>query len=191
MNREQRKEISAISYKIIRNHLGLFNLIRFIISSIIETRRMSGIDLNDIRQKGLVNEIFIKSQIKFAAMYSAMSKTVGKERALEIFNNGGIVIGVGKLPSASDRAGANDAEVDKILMTIFGHDANEAQSLSETFINKKVGTGIYFPRAMDNMAEVISPCIKRDFYAENGKGSVLHRKIGDKDLFMVMDIDIN
>jgi hypothetical protein len=84
MSKDQRKEISAISFKIIRNHLGLFNLIRFTISTIIETRRMSGIDLKNIRQKGLVNEIFIKSQIRFAAMYSAMSKTVGKERALEM-----------------------------------------------------------------------------------------------------------
>ena len=86
MTGEQRKEISAISYKIIRNLLGLFKLIRFIISTKIETRRMSGMDLKFIRQKALVNEIFIKSQIRFAAMYSAMSKTVGKKRALEIFN---------------------------------------------------------------------------------------------------------
>jgi hypothetical protein len=86
MHREQRKEISAISYQIIRNHLGLFNLIRFTISTKTETRRMSRIDLTNIRQKGLVNEIFIKSQIRFAAMYSAMSKTVGKQRALEILN---------------------------------------------------------------------------------------------------------
>jgi hypothetical protein len=84
MNREQRKEISAISYKIIRKYLGVLKLIRFTISTIIETRRMSGMDLKNIRQKGLVNEIFIKSQIRFAAMYSAMSKTVGKERTLEI-----------------------------------------------------------------------------------------------------------
>ena len=86
MPREQRKEISAMSYKIIKNHLGLFNQIRFIISTKIETRRMSGIDLKNIRQKGLANEIFIKSQIRSAAIYSAMSKTVGKERALEILN---------------------------------------------------------------------------------------------------------
>ena len=86
MPREQRKEISAISSKIIRNQLGLFNLVRFSISTILETRKMSGIDLKNIRQKGLVNEIFIKSQIRFAAVYSAMSKTVGREKALEILN---------------------------------------------------------------------------------------------------------
>ena len=84
--KEQRKEISAISYKIIRKHLGIFNLIRIIVSTIIETRKMSGIDLKNIRHKGLTNEIFIKSQVKFAAMYSAMSKTIGKERTLEILN---------------------------------------------------------------------------------------------------------
>jgi hypothetical protein len=86
MPREQRKELSAISYKIIRNQLGLFNLVQFTISTILETRRMSGIDLENIRQKGLANGIFIKSQIRFAATYSAMSKTVGREKALEIFN---------------------------------------------------------------------------------------------------------
>ena len=47
---------------------------------------MSGMDLTNIRQKGLVNEKFIRSQIRFAAMYSAMSKTAGKEKALEILN---------------------------------------------------------------------------------------------------------
>ena len=86
MPRELRKKIGAISYKIIRNQLGLINLLRFTILSRLETRRMSGIDLKNIRQKRLVNETFIKSQIKFAAMYSAMSRTVGKENALEIFS---------------------------------------------------------------------------------------------------------
>ncbi len=83
---ETRKHISAVSFKVVRNHLGLFNLIRFIISTALENRRMSGIDLQSIRQKGLVNDKFIKSQIKFAAVYSAMSKIVGKEKALEILN---------------------------------------------------------------------------------------------------------
>jgi len=110
------------------------------------------------------------------------------EKALEFFNKGGIVIGVGKLPVASDRKGTNDVEVDKILRTIFGHTAIEAENITEPFINKKEGIGIYFPTADKNITEVISPWIQRDFFAENGKGTVLHRKINDKDLFMVMDV---
>jgi hypothetical protein len=110
------------------------------------------------------------------------------EKALEIFNQGGTVVGVGKLPVASDRKGANDAEVDQILKTIFGYTAGEAGSIKEPHINQKEGIGIYFPAAHERMADVISPFIIRDFYAENGKGSVLHRKIDDKDLYMVMDL---
>jgi hypothetical protein len=45
---------------------------------------MSKIDLKMIRQQGLVNEAFIRSQIQFAAMYSAISKIVGMGSALEI-----------------------------------------------------------------------------------------------------------
>jgi hypothetical protein len=110
------------------------------------------------------------------------------EKALEMFEKGGTVVGAGKLPLASDRIGSNDPEVDRIIKTIFGYSASEAANLTEPHINQKEGVGIYFPTASDNMAEVISPYIERDFYAENGKGSVLHRKIGDKDLFMVMDL---
>ena len=110
------------------------------------------------------------------------------EKALEIFNKGGTVVGVGKLPVASDRTGANDAEVDRILKSIFGVTADEAEGITEAQINKKEGVGIYFPMADTSMAEVISPYIKRDFYTETGKGTVLHRKIGDQDLFMVMDV---
>jgi len=85
VEKEHRKEIDAIGDKIIRNHLGLYKTIQFMISTIFETRRMSRIDLTSVRKKGLTNENFIKSQVEFAAMYSALSKTAGKERALELF----------------------------------------------------------------------------------------------------------
>jgi len=110
------------------------------------------------------------------------------EKALEIFHEGGTVVGVGKLPAASDRTGANDVQVDSILKTIFGCTAREAESISEPQIHRNEGVGMYFPAAFEGMAEVISSYIKRDFYAENGKGSVLHRRIHDKDLYMVMDL---
>jgi len=110
------------------------------------------------------------------------------EKALEIFNRGGAVIGVGKLPVASDRKGANDAAVDQILKAIFGYTAHEAESIKKPQVNQRTGVGFYFPTADSSMAELISPYIKRDFHAETGKGSVLHRKIDDKDLFMVMDL---
>ena len=110
------------------------------------------------------------------------------EKALMLFENGGVVIGVGKLPMASDRVGAADPRMDEILETIFGYTAAEARNLSKPIVHKGKGTGIYYPSVDQNMTAFISPHIKRDFIPESEKGTVLHRKIGAHDVFQVMDI---
>ena len=93
--------------------------------------------------------------------------------------------------SASDRAGANDPEVDRILKEIFSCTAQEAQQRTSPTVNKASGVGIYYPSADENLARVISDHIERDFYSEGGSGSVMHRKIGDHHLYMVMDVPEN
>lgn len=85
MPEEESKKRNALSLKVLKKHLGLFNLMRFMISAAAERRRMSKQDLSSIRDQGLTDETFIKSQVRFAAMFSAMSKIVGSEKTLEIF----------------------------------------------------------------------------------------------------------
>lgn len=113
------------------------------------------------------------------------------QKALKFFENGGVVIGIGKLPVASDREGANDPETDRILKRIFNCTAREAALADSPTINKKEGVGLYFPSADGRIVEIISNYIERDFIPEGGKGTVMHREIGDKDFFMVMDVDKN
>lgn len=113
------------------------------------------------------------------------------QKALEHFNNGGVVIGIGRLPVASDKAGANDPVVDKILKEIFACTAKEASLLTSSTINRKSGVGIYYPSADEKLADVISKQIERDFYPEGGIGSVMHRRIGNHNLYMVMDVEEN
>ena len=149
------------------------------------------IDFQSLNRTKVGDKKFTVSDENYQALVIADMSAIhfsSLEKALEIFKNGGTVIGVGKLPLASDRKGANDAAIDKILKTIFGLMANEAENIEEPYVNKNEGVGIYFPTAVENMAEIISPYLKRDFYTENSKGTVLHRKIEDKDLFMVMDV---
>ena len=110
------------------------------------------------------------------------------EKALELFQNGGVVIGVGKLPTSSDRVGASDSKVEEILKMIFGHDAAEACNISEPTVHKGAGVGIYYPEADAGIAAFISPYLKRDFIPESEKGSVLHRKVGSNDVYLVMDV---
>jgi len=123
------------------------------------------------------------------------------QKALEHFNNGGVVVGIGQLPVASDRKGANDAEVDRILKRIFACTAEEASQLTSPTINKNQGVGIYYPSADGQLVEDISANIKRDFYVVQGNGSqkaevksngsVMHRRIGRHHLYMVMDLPGN
>lgn len=47
---------------------------------------MSTVDLSGVREKGLTDEKFIKAQVEFAALFSAMSKVVGGERALDVLH---------------------------------------------------------------------------------------------------------
>ncbi len=149
------------------------------------------IDFQSLNRAEISNNRFSVSDENYQVLVLADMSAIhfsSLQKALEIFSKGGTVIGVGKLPLASDRAGAKDREIDNILQTIFGHSALEATNLTQPYLHEKEGVGIYFPAAGENMAEVISPYIHRDFYPKNGKGSVLHRKIGDKDLYMVMDV---
>jgi hypothetical protein len=82
---EEKKKLNALSLKVLKKHLGLFNLLRFMVLAAAERRRMSKRDLLRIREQGLTDETFIKSQVRFAALFSALSKIVGSEKALEIF----------------------------------------------------------------------------------------------------------
>jgi hypothetical protein len=120
-----------------------------------------------------------------AIRYSTLQKT------LEHFNKGGVVVGVERLPVASDRAGANDPELDGILKKIFGFTASEAAQLDSPTIHNNRGTGIYFPSADERLADLISEHIDRDFTPEGGKGTVMHRKIGNNNLYLVMDMPDN
>ena len=113
------------------------------------------------------------------------------QKALEHFRNGGVVLGLGRLPVASDRAGGNDPEVDRILKEIFSCNAEEAQQRTSPTVNKVQGVGIYYPSADEDLVSLISEHIERDFIPDGGSGSVMHRKIGDHHLYMVMDVPEN
>lgn len=79
------KRIRREGAKAIRKHLGLPGLLRLLVLTWREKRRMRHIDLDPVRGKGLTNEAFIDLMLQQAAMFSATAKMVGMERALSIF----------------------------------------------------------------------------------------------------------
>lgn len=49
-----------------------------------EKKRALKLDLSDIRAKGMTNEAFIKQQLEYISLFSALTKVLNKESALKI-----------------------------------------------------------------------------------------------------------
>lgn len=110
-------------------------------------------------------------------------------KALEFYKGGGVVICVGALPEASDRVGREDPELNAAVSTLFGLTAAEAQAggTAVTQGNEAGGAGRFFPDAGQSqpVADFITETVQRDFVPE-GAVQVLHRRIGDTDVYMTM-----
>ena len=79
-----RKRIRGEGAKVIRRRLGLFGLLRFLLLTWKEKRRMRRMDLDPVRRRGVTNEAFIDLLVENTAMFSATAEMVGMERALSI-----------------------------------------------------------------------------------------------------------
>lgn len=91
------------------------------------------------------------------------------EKLLEFHRSGGVVVAIGALPEASDRVGANDPEIDKIVKEIFKSNKN------------------YFSSSA-NLASFISQNINRDFNLVTPQQNLvnfIHRKIGTRDFYFI------
>lgn len=110
------------------------------------------------------------------------------QKALEFYRAGGIVLATGELPKASTHIGENDPDTDAMIREIFGLTAREAArgKTAGKQINASNGTGIYI--SGNDMAEQIGSLITPDFKPAGGTGKVLHRRIGERDIYMVMDV---
>jgi hypothetical protein len=110
------------------------------------------------------------------------------EKALEFYRSGGIVLAVGSLPEASDRASSGDSKLQSMVDEIFGNaDFNQMDS-TQIHFNKNAagGNGIFLKNPVE-VKRVISGLFTPDFKIENGSGTpyILHRKAGHRDLYFV------
>lgn len=108
--------------------------------------------------------------------------------ARDFYRSGGIVLATDDLPIASSHKGEQDEELDTILKELFGITPQEALTGKEgkKQINDVGGIGWYVKS--EHIPNVIRGLITPDFIPLGGEGKVLHRKIGEKDLYMVMNV---
>ena len=104
-------------------------------------------------------------------------------KAQAFFRAGGMVIALGALPKASDRAGRNDPELDAVVQELFGLSAAELRAGGQPVIQRNRAGGIAMAVSKD-----LSGCmhlLPRDVRSESPV-KALHRRIGTRDLYMVM-----
>ncbi len=108
------------------------------------------------------------------------------DKALAFFRAGGVVIATGPLPEAGDRIGSQDATLDTQVKEIFGATAAETREgksgAPQTNASGGVGAAA---KTNDAVADLITKSIPRDFTPGNDV-QVLHRKIGARDVYMIM-----
>lgn len=114
------------------------------------------------------------------------------QKALEFQRAGGIVIAQGALPSASDRAGRDDAQLDAMVKELFGATANAPVPAKPSIVRSKTGGQGVWSAQPGTILEVIDQSFPRDFaLVETGDRPgvkapmFLHRKIGPREVYMV------
>jgi hypothetical protein len=108
------------------------------------------------------------------------------ERALEFYQNGGIVIACGSLPEASDNEGSADPVLDKVVKELFGVSAGELKAGKKPTMqtHKSGGVGLYADTP-GSVPEKIRSLLQRHLIADD-KVRYAHRKAGNSDIYMVM-----
>jgi alpha-L-rhamnosidase len=91
------------------------------------------------------------------------------EQAAALKRAGGTVLAYGRAPSISERSGRNDPQVEQLVAALFG-------AAADAPLNSHA-----------EVLERINASIERDFISDTANVCVLHRVIGDQDLYFVFN----
>jgi len=106
--------------------------------------------------------------------------------AHQFFHDGGTVIAIGSLPETSDHAGSLDPDLDEIVRELFGVSAAELKSGKGPVarVSSSGGLGLF----VENTGQLLSHVSKLlpKYVQSDGNLKYMFRKIGEKDVFLVM-----
>ena len=80
-----RNKVENESINIIKKNVGWMKLIKIILLTMKDEWKMSHHDWSALREKGMDDRKFLEGQVEMTALFSAVSETTGKEKALKIF----------------------------------------------------------------------------------------------------------
>jgi hypothetical protein len=136
----------------------------------IDDQSLVRAEVNDRKLKvsGLEFSVLILPDLK-AIRWSTLC------RALDFYRAGGNVIALGSLPETSDHYGKNDPDLIAVIKEIFGENPGE---------DMQNGKGIFIKDA-NRVLNVVSGLLPKQVVS-NDNVRFMHRKIGARDVFMVM-----
>ena len=79
-----KSKIKKISMKIIMKQLSIFQKIRLLYWFYKEKKKADKLNLSDIKSRGMKNTSFINQQLEYISIFSAITKVLNKEKALQI-----------------------------------------------------------------------------------------------------------
>lgn len=132
------------------------------------------LDFQSLQKADVKNGELSIADEKYKVLILADIKAMHHETLLKIldfYRKGGIVIATGALPKATSKAGENDAETETILQEIF---SDKGKGIIEKDYKK--------------IPDVITQHITPDFQSSVNEGKVLHRKIAQQDVYMIMNV---
>ena len=150
------------------------------------------LDFRSLRNAGIKDKALHITNEKYRIIILSDMRAIhhsSLEKIRDFYRAGGIVLASGVLPEASSHEGEQDKEVDTILQEIFGltaREAKEGKTVSRQ-TNQAGGTGIYV--ADGAIEKVVPRLILPDFIPNEKGGKVLHRRIGERDMYMVMNVE--
>ncbi len=79
-----KSKMKKVAFKTIMKQINFLQKIQVLIWFDKEKKRSAKIDLSDLRSRGMTNEAFLKQQLEYISLFSALVKVFDKERALKI-----------------------------------------------------------------------------------------------------------
>ncbi len=140
---------------------------------------------------------------KYAVVILPPLTTVGRDVAKKLsafIENGGAVIALNTLPTASADKGENDGYVIQVFKEIFGFDPRSMRigyhefdaSSQEEFIGRTNARGgrAFFTKHLEHVPEIIASCIEKDVIVVDGDAGglrVLHRRVKNRHVYFIVN----
>jgi hypothetical protein len=81
---ELKAKMRKVGFSVVFGSLNFWQKLKFGFLFMFERKRISGLDLSDLKANGMNNEAFLKQQFEYLALFAALKRVIGKSEALRI-----------------------------------------------------------------------------------------------------------